>query len=133
MPSLSFFCVLLSHCPESGASLSGIRIVRLEDDILHLSVLPLERVQSSFGVGHLKSTQEARSQVAERVADFRIELSGTDFNDRLCQQVAQIGGALGRYKLFQTVRAVYRSPATSLASQRRGAARLRVKRAIILA
>jgi hypothetical protein len=63
--------------------------------------MPFEQVQPSLDVCRFESTQQARPQVAERVSDFRIELPGTDFNDRLCQQIAQICRGLWRRKLPQ--------------------------------
>src|SRR5580693_7945801 len=94
--------------------------------------MPFEQVQPSLDVCHFESTQQARPQVAKRVSDFRIELPGTDFNDRLCQQITNIGGRLRCSELLQNIRAVYSSSATTLAAEFLGPARLCVQRTMLL-
>jgi hypothetical protein len=69
---------------------------------------------------------------SERVSDFRIELPGTDFNDRLCQQLTNIGGRLRCCELLQSIRVVHRSSATALAAKFLGPARLCVQRTMLL-
>ena len=58
--------------------------------------------QQLLQVGHLKSPQIARPQIAEHVGNFRIQFSGTDFNDRLGQKVAQFGVAYPLALSFDT-------------------------------
>ena len=103
----------------------------MQDHILHPYVMPFEQVQPSLDVCQFESTQQACPQVAERVGDFRIEPPGTDLNDRLCQQITNIGGRLRCCELLQSIRAVYCSTAAALAAKFLGPARLCVQRTML--
>src|ERR1700674_551109 len=101
-----FFFLLLLWFPGRNS--------RLKDHILHPEALLFEQVQPPLGVSHFESTQQARPQVAERLSDFRIQLPSTNFNDRLRQQIANIGGRLRCCTLLQSIRAIHRSSTTTL-------------------